>query len=138
SRDSVPRGAFRILLEAGQRERALTFARERGWLRQDVEYCGQHTVPIDRETSALLALLAQPDHADCAMDVAASVADEGGARLARMIVLDRIEHAQDREARRHAQDFLRYRLPGHDVPRVAEGLNAAGWRLQHVHDAPDD
>src|SRR2546422_2287100 len=31
-----------------------------------------------------------------------------------------------------------FRSPDHDVPRLAEALNATGLRLQHVHDAPDE
>ena len=138
ARDFVRRWVFRILFEDGQRDRALAFARDRGWVRSDVDYCGQHTVPIDPETSALLAMLTHPDGADCAIETAASVADEGGARLARAMLLDRVANSTQPQARRLAQEFIRYRLPDHDVPRVAEALNAAGWRLHHVHDAPDE
>ncbi len=138
SREVVPRWVFRILVEEGRRDRALTFARERGWVRRDVEYCGRHALPIDEETSALLAMLVQPDRADCAVATAVAVADDGGARLARMMLLDRIARSPHAETRQRAQYVLRYRLPDHDVPRVAEALNAAGWRLQHVYDAADE
>src|SRR5439155_890898 len=84
SRETVPRWVFRILLGEGRRDRALAFARDRGWLREDVEYCGRHALPIDHETSALLAMLTQPDRADCALPTAVGVADDGGARLGRM------------------------------------------------------
>src|SRR5258706_91156 len=67
SREEVARWVFRILVEEGRRNRALAFARERGWLREDVEYCGHHALPIDDETSALLAILTQPERADCAL-----------------------------------------------------------------------
>jgi tetratricopeptide (TPR) repeat protein len=138
SREAVPRWVFRILVEEGRRERALAFARDRGWVREDVEYCAGHRLPIDHETSALLALLTQPDRADCAVTAAVEIADDGGARLGRMMLLDRIAHSPHAEVRERAQYFLRYRLPDHDVPRVAEALNATGWRLQHAHDAPDE
>src|SRR2546430_2508078 len=138
SREAVPRWVFRILVEEGRRERALAFARERGWLRADVEYCGHHALPIDDETSALLAILTQPERADCALPAAVRIADDGAARLGRMMLLDRIAHSRETETRERAQHFLRYRLPDHEVPRLAEALNATGWRLQHVHDDPDD
>ncbi len=138
SRETVPRWVFRILLGEGRRDRALAFARDRGWLREDVEYCGRHALPIDHETSALLAMLTQPDRADCALPTAVGVADDGGARLGRMMLLDRIARSPQAETRERAQYYLRYRLPDHDVPRLAEALNATGLRLQHVHDAPDE
>src|SRR2546422_708158 len=138
SRETVPRWVFRILLGEGRRDRALAFARDRGWLREDVEYCGRHALPIDHETSALLAMLTQPDRADCALATAVGVADDGGARLGRMMLLDRIARSPQAETRERAQYYLRYRLPDHDVPRLAEALHATGLRLQHVHDAPDE
>jgi tetratricopeptide (TPR) repeat protein len=55
-----------------------------------------------------------------------------------MMLVDRIAHSPQEETRQRAQYFLRYRLPDHEIPRVAEALNVAGWRLQHVHDAPDE
>ena len=55
-----------------------------------------------------------------------------------MMRLDRIARSPQAETRERAQYYLRYRLPDHDVPRLAEALNATGLRLQHVHDAPDE
>lgn len=138
SREIVPRGIFRILMEEGRHDQALTFARERGWVRPDVEYCGRHTLPIDRETSSLLAVLTQPDRADCAVAAAVEIADDGGARLARLMLLERVARSPQVETRQNAQWVLRYRLPDHDVPRLAEALNIAASRLQHVHDAADE
>ena len=138
SREVVPRWVFRILVEAGRHDGALTLARSRGWVRSDVDYCGRHALPIDEETSAVLAMLTQPERADCVVAAAVGVADDGGARLARMMLLDRIARSPDAETRQRAQYYLRYRLPDHDVPRLAEALNATGWRLQHIHDAPDE
>jgi len=138
SHGAVQRWVFRVLVEDGRRDRALEFARERGWLRQDADYCGRHGLPLDDETAALLAILTQPDRADCAVPIAVAIADDGGARLARLMLLDRIANSPRQETRQRAQYFLRYRLPDHNVPRLAEALNIAGWRLQHVHDAPDD
>jgi tetratricopeptide (TPR) repeat protein len=54
------------------------------------------------------------------------------------MLLDRVAHSPREETRQRAQYFLRYRLPDHNVPRLAEALNIAGWRLQHLHDAPDE
>ena len=138
SREVVPRWVFRIFVEAGRYDPALALARARGWVRADVDYCGRHALPIDEETSALLAMLTQPERADCAVGTAVSVADDGGARLARMMLLDRIAHSPEAETRERAQYYLRYRLPDHEVPRLAEALNATGWRLQHIHDAPEE
>src|SRR5207247_11411333 len=75
---------------------------------------------------------------DCALPRRGGVADDGGARLWRMMLLDRIARSPQAETRERAQYYLRYRLPDHDVPRLAEALNATGLRLQHVHDAPDE
>jgi tetratricopeptide (TPR) repeat protein len=138
SRDIVPRGIFRLLVEEGRYDQALTFARERGWVRPDVEYCGRHSLPIDEETSALLAMLTQPERADCVLATAVDVADGGGARLARLMLLERVARSPQVETRQNAQWVLRYRLPDHDVPRLAEALNIAASRLQHVHDAADE
>ncbi len=138
SRDVVPRGIFRLLVEEGRYDEALKFARERGWVRPDVEYCGRHSLPIDEETSALLAMLTQPERADCVLATAVNVADGGGARLARLMLLERVARSPQVETRQNAQWMLRYRLPDHDVPRLAEALNIAASRLQHVHDAADE
>jgi len=138
SREAVPRWVFRILVEDGRRDQALAFARQRGWGRQDVDYCGAHALPIDEETSALLAMLMHSSRGDCALATAVGIADGGGARLARLMLLDRIANSTLAETRERAQHVLRYRLPDHDVPRVAEALNATGWRLQNVYNAPDE
>jgi tetratricopeptide (TPR) repeat protein len=138
SREIVSRGIFRRLMEDGRNDQALSFARGRGWVRPDVEYCARHSLPIDAETSALLAMLTQPDRADCAVAAAVRVADDGGARLARLMVRERAAHSPQAETRQSAHYVLRYRLPDHDVPRLAEALNVAGARLQHVHDAADE
>lgn len=138
SREAVPRWMFRILVENGQRDQALALARQRGWGRQDVDYCGVHALAIDEETSALLAMLIHPGRADCALNTAVGIADDGGARLARLMLLDRIANSPQADTRERAQHVLRYRLPDHDVPRLAEALNATGWRLQNVYNAPDE
>ena len=138
SREIVSRGILRRLVEDGRNDQALSFARGRGWVRPEVEYCGQHSLPIDAETSALLAMLTQPDRADCGVAAAVRVADGGGVRLARVMVRELAAHSPQAETRQSAQYVLRYRLPDHDVPRLAEALNAAGTRLHHVHDAADE
>jgi tetratricopeptide (TPR) repeat protein len=138
SRERVPNYVFHVLVEAGRRDEALALARERGWVRPDVDYCGNHGVPVSSETSALLAILTQPQRADCAVPTALGIADNGGARLGRMMLQDRAERSPDPETRRLAQHFLRYRLPDHDVPKLAQSLNATAWRLQHVHGRSDE
>jgi tetratricopeptide (TPR) repeat protein len=125
-------------VENGRSDQALALARQRGWGRDDVDYCGSHTLPIDHETSALLAMLTQSGRADCVLETAVSVADNGRARLARLMLLDRVAHSSQAQTRERAQHVLRYRLPDHDVPRLAEALNVAGWRLQNVYNAPDE
>jgi len=138
SREIVSRGIFRRLVEDGGNDQALSFARGRGWVRPDVQYCGRHSLPIDAETSAQLAMLTQPDRADCAVAAAVRIADDGEARLARVMVRELAAHSPQAETRQSAQYVLRYRLPDHDVPRLAEAFNVAAARLQHVHDAADE
>jgi tetratricopeptide (TPR) repeat protein len=137
SRERVPSYVFRVLVDADRRDEALALARERGWLRDDIQYCGRHE-PLDVETAALLAMLTQPDRADCVLRTAVTIADNGAARLGRMMLLDRIANSRSAETREAASYLLRYRLPDHDVPKLAESLNVTGWRLQHVHDSPDE
>jgi len=131
SRESVPEYVFRILVEAGQRERALELARSRGWVQDGVEYCRAGALPISDETAGLLAMLVQPDRADCLVPLGARIGDDGLARLGRLVLLDRAQNSLRPEVRQQATWFLRYRLPAHEVSKIAESLNVTGWRLQN-------
>ena len=131
SRERVPEYVFRILVEAGQRERAVALARERGWLRDSVDYCRARDLPVSGETAGLLAMLLQPDRADCLVGLGAQIADDGLARLGRLVLLDRVQSSSRSEARTQAEWVLRHRLPDHQIPKLAESFNVTGWRLQN-------
>jgi len=132
SRERVPEYVFRILVEAGQRERAVALARERGWLRDGADYCrALELLPVSGETTGLLAMLLQPDRADCLVGLGAEIADDGLARLGRLVLLDRVQNSSRLEARTRAEWVLRHRLPDHQIPKLAESLNVTGWRLQN-------
>ena len=131
SREGVPEYVFRILVEAGRPEPAIALARTRGWIRDDVEYCHAAGLPISGEAAGLLAMLLQPDRADCLVPLGAQIADDGLVRLGRLMLLDRVQNSPRPESRAQAAWFLRYRLPAHEVPKVAESLNVTGWRLQN-------
>jgi tetratricopeptide (TPR) repeat protein len=131
SREWVPEYVFRILIEAGRRDRAIALARERGWLREKGEYCRGGDLAVSAETAGLLAMVLESDRADCLVPLGEQIADDGLARLARLVLLDRAQNSRDPEARGQAEWLLRYRLPDHDVPKLAESLNVAGWRLQN-------
>jgi tetratricopeptide (TPR) repeat protein len=138
SRETVPQLVFHLLVDSGRREPALAYARERGWIRADTDYCGRHELVLQAETMGLIAMLARPDEADCLLQIGARVTDDGAARLGRLMLADRATRSRNAEVRARAAAFLRYRLPEHEVPKLAESLNATGWRLQNVHDVPDE
>jgi tetratricopeptide (TPR) repeat protein len=131
SRERVPEYVFRILLEGAQREKAVALARERGWVRDGVDYCRARELPVDWETAGLLAMLLHPDRADCGLGIGAQVADDGLARLARLVLLDRVTNTTRSDVRARAEWLLRHRLPDHEIPKLAESLNVTGYRLQH-------
>ncbi|HEY3064525.1 MAG TPA: tetratricopeptide repeat protein [Methylomirabilota bacterium] len=122
---------FRILVEAGTREGALGIARSQGWVREGVDYCDAHKAGLPRETAGLLAMLLQPDRADCAVDVGKELTEAGLTRLARRVLLDRIQHSGSADVRTATAAFLRHRLPAHDVAKLAESLNVVGYNLQN-------
>ena len=122
---------FQILVASGQRERAVELARSRGWIRAGLDYCEAPNLPVSHETAALLAMLLEPDHADCLLAVGRSVGDDGLVRLGRLILRDRLERSRRPEVREQATWYLQYRLPATDPAKLAESLNVVGWRLQH-------
>jgi tetratricopeptide (TPR) repeat protein len=133
ARDAGAQFAFEILLDAGQRGRALTLARRRGWVRGDLEYCGGVTweLGLSEQTVGFLAMLLQPDRADCLLAVGYQLNTDGLVRLARTALRDRAERSGDAGVRQRAARYLRFRLPAHEVVKVAESLNVTAWRLQN-------
>jgi tetratricopeptide (TPR) repeat protein len=131
SREMVPQYVFRVRVEAGRREQALTLARSRGWVRDNVDYRRAEDLAVTGETAALLAMMLQPDRADCLVFLGERTADDGLARLGRLVLLDRAQRSASPEIRAQADWVLRYRLPDHDVPKLAESLNVTGWQLQN-------
>jgi tetratricopeptide (TPR) repeat protein len=122
---------FTSLLESGDTARALDLARARGWVREGADYCAAAPGPPDAETRALVGMLAAPDRTDCLLRVGRALTGSGMVRLSRMVLLDRTRSAADPRARRDAAAFMTRRLPAHDVPKLAESLNIAGYNLQH-------
>ena len=138
SRERVANYRFEILVEAGQRDAALALARSRGWIRDDVNYCEPHDLPLSNETAALLAMLLQPQQADCLLSVGARAGDDGLVRLGRLMLQDRVERSASPEVREQAAWYLRYRLPATDPVKTAESLNVTGWRLQYRFRRPQE
>src|SRR5262249_10680306 len=136
SRETVPQYVFRPLVEAGRHEQAIGVARARGWLREQGDYCRVGDLPVSGETGALLAMLREPERADCAALLGERVADEGLARLGRMMLRDRAERSREPEVRAQAEWVLRYRLPDREVSKLAESLNVTGFQLQHRRNKP--
>jgi tetratricopeptide (TPR) repeat protein len=136
SREQAPEQVFSILVEAGQRERALALARGRNWLRDGADYCRVRDLPVSYETTGLLAMLVHPERATCNVDLGTQAASDGLVNIGRMILSTQVEKASSSEARKRAEWVLRYRLPDHQVPKTAESLNVTGYRLQHHHERP--
>jgi tetratricopeptide (TPR) repeat protein len=131
-RDVVAGELFTTLVEGGDTERALALARSRGWVEGGgADYCTGARGPVRAETRALVGMLVAPERTDCLLPVGHSLADQGLVSLARMVLLDRSRRSADPRVRRDAAALLRYRLPAHDVPKLAESLNIAGYNLQH-------
>jgi tetratricopeptide (TPR) repeat protein len=132
----VPQDVFRIHVEAGRRSRAIELAQRRGWVQSGARYCGRADPVLTAETMALLAMVFDPDDGDCLVDVGLGTVDDGLVRLGRLMLLDRAQGSQDAEARRRAERILRYRVPAHEVAKLAESLNVTGYRLQFRHRRP--
>jgi tetratricopeptide (TPR) repeat protein len=138
SRERVAGYRFEILLEAGRPDAALALARRRGWVHEDARYCEARDLPVSAETAALLAMLLQPQDADCLLAVGARAADDGLVRLGRLMLQDRVARSPSAQVREQAAWVLRYRLPATDPVKTAESLNVTGWRLQHSFRRPQD
>jgi tetratricopeptide (TPR) repeat protein len=138
SRERVASYRFELLVEAGARDAALALARQRGWVRDDASYCRADDLPVSASAAALLAMLLQPQDADCLVTVGARTADDGLVRLGRLMLTDRLERSASPEARAEAAWALRYRLPAADPAKLAESLNVTGWRLQHRFGQPPE
>lgn len=130
-RDVVAAALFTALLEGGDTARALDVARARGWVREGTDYCASARGAMGAETRALVGMLAAPEQADCLLPLGRALTDGGLVRLSRLVLQDRARRSADPRVRREAEAFLRYRLPAHDVPKVAESLNIAAYNLQH-------
>jgi tetratricopeptide (TPR) repeat protein len=130
-REVVAAALFTTQLEAGQPEQALEVARRRGWVHEGADYCVATRGAVGAETRALVGMLVAPEGADCLLPLGRALTDGGLVRLSRLVLQDRIRHSSDPRVRREAETFLRYRLPAHDVSKVAESLNIAAYNLQH-------
>jgi tetratricopeptide (TPR) repeat protein len=122
---------FATLVESGDTARALDLARSRGWVREGADYCTAGSGPRDPEIRALVGMLVAPERSDCLLRVGRSLTDSGMVRLARAVLLDRSRTSANPRVRREALAFMGRRLPAHEVPKLAESLNIAGYNLQH-------
>lgn len=129
-RDMVAGTLLTSMIEAGETARAMDLARARGWVRAGADYCAGATGEA-AETRALVGMLAAPEQTDCLLPLGRRLTDAGLVRLSRVVLLDRSRHSGDPRVRREALSFLRDRLPVHDVAKVAESLNIAGYNLHH-------
>src|SRR4029453_2430455 len=127
---------FSVLVEAGPRERALAFARGRNWLRDGADYCRPRDLPMSHETAGLLAMLVHPERAACNVELGTQAASDGLVNIGRMILSTQVAKASNPEDRKRAEWVLRYRLPDHQVPKMAESLNVTGHRLHHRQKRP--
>jgi tetratricopeptide (TPR) repeat protein len=118
-----------VLVDTGDRAGAAELARAQGWYATDRDYCRDPVPNVTWLTGRLLALLAQPDRADCLAAVAEQLTDDGYTRLPRRLLNHVIALTRRPQVREQATMFLRSRLPAHDVPALAEALNAAGYTL---------
>lgn len=130
-RDVVAGALYVTLLEDGETERALDLARARGWVQEGADYCSGARGQAAVEARALVGMLAAPERTDCLLLVGRELTDGGLVGLSRLVLLDRSRRSADPRVRRDALAFLRRRLPAHDVPKVAESLNVAGYNLHH-------
>jgi tetratricopeptide (TPR) repeat protein len=122
---------FATLVESGDTAPALDLARARGWVQEGADYCAAGSGPRDPEIRALVGMLAAPERTDCLLGVGRSLTDGGMVRLARTVLLDRSRSSADPRVRREALAFMGRRLPAHEVPKLAEAFNIAGYNLQH-------
>lgn len=136
-RDTVAGTLFTSMIEAGEPARAMDLARARGWVRAGADYCAGATGEA-AEIRALVGMLAAPEQTDCLLSLGRQLTDVGLVRLSRVVLLDRSRHSGDPTVRREALAFLRDRLPAHEVPKVAESLNIAGYNLHHRFGDPGD
>ncbi len=136
-REMVAGTLLASMIEAGETARAMDLAKARGWVRAGADYCAGATGEA-AETRALVGMLAAPEQTDCLLTLARRLTDAGLVRLPKMILLDRSRQSGDPRVRREALALLRERLPAHDVPKVAESLNVAGYNLHHRHADPGD
>jgi tetratricopeptide (TPR) repeat protein len=127
----VASALFTTLLESGDTTRALEVARARGWVREGSDYCTGARGRGAAEMRALVGMLVAPERTDCLLPLGRSLTDGGMVRLSRLVLLDRVRSSADPRVRREAEAFLRYRLPAHDVSKLAESLNVTGYNLQH-------
>ena len=137
SRNAAAQIAFRSLVEDGQRERALAYARDHGWLALSSDWCGGESA-FDFETTGALAVLAHPDRAGCAAEHGIRAADLGRVRMARFLLQHALATPLDPSIRARVEHTLRYGLPEHDVPKLAESLYRTASRLDWVYRQPTE
>jgi len=138
SRERVASYRFEVLVEAGRVEAALALAHRRGWVRDGARYCAARDLPVAADTAALLAMLLQPQDADCLLPIGTRAGNDGLVRLGRLMLKDRAARSPSAQVREQATRVLRYHLPATDPSKRAESLNVTGRRLQHGFRQPQE
>jgi len=138
---TLPDYLFIVLVESGDRNEALAFARSQGWVRKVESYCTYRGSEYVRNTTtALLGMLIEPVATYCLGQEAGLLRMEGQVRLARLIAMEVKRNApvNDVQHVRKASDhFLLHFLPPHEVPKRAEWLLIVGNRLVQMR-KPDE
>jgi len=126
---------FRLYIESKNDQAALKLAEQFRWT-GGTDYCQVGNRKLNTETLAFLAMLIHPERAPCLLTIAKNLTEDGLPTLARLILLTLIEKSDDAALQQEATAYLRHRLPMHDVVKLAESLNIAGYNLQHTFRAP--
>jgi tetratricopeptide (TPR) repeat protein len=130
---------FRVLLEAPDRDRALSFARSQGWVKEGINFCKPpSSLGISPQTAGLLALLMHPKRAECSLQVGKDLTENADYRLARFVLLDLMQNAESSEIREKAKAFIRQRLPAHSIAKRTEWLNGVATTLKTHFQLPDE
>jgi len=108
SRDAIAAYRFQILVESGQRDRAVALARSRGWSARGPRLLrDRRAARVARDGHpARHAAAARPR--DCALAVGAAIGDDGLVRLGRLMLRDRVERTGRAEVREQATWLLKY------------------------------
>lgn len=135
----IAEGLLRILFEAPDRHKALSFARSQGWISEGIDFCKPDTNrSISYGTAALLAVLVHPHRAECALGLSEDLTGNGEYRLPSMILGELVKTGENQQTKQKAEAFIRHRLPPHIIDKRTEWLNGTGITLDLHLKLPDE